>query len=272
MEERGEKRSQVDLPVESSEEGAGFISVVKDDAGRQIRMSSDPSLLSSAEESETQPSSESPKESSKLDFLWDIAQQYEEEGSFKDAERVYLRLLKENPTHYGVQCKLSTLYLVVEDYEKALPMLTALATEFPDDPRHHNNLAWAYATGAGVKDYEKALRMLTALVTEFPDDPRHHNNLAWAYATGAGVKDYEKALRYAREALLLAPNMPHLWNTLAEAYYIGADYDKALRSSERALELLESNSPIVEEFQAQQEKIIRAQKMQTLMEEFRIGK
>ncbi len=162
---------------------------------------------------------------SKLSFLVDTGIQYAEEGEHEEAERAYLRALEEAPDNSVIRFRLSTLYIMMGRYIEAVPILEAL-------------------------------------VVEFPDNAQVRNNLAWAYATGPGVKNTKLALRHAREAILLAPIAPSMWNTLAEAYYVGGDYDKALRASEHAIDLLiqtDLGQKQMPDFQTQHTKILRAQ-------------
>jgi len=162
---------------------------------------------------------------SKASFLVDTGIQYADEGEYAEAERAYLRALEAAPGNSVIRFRLSTLYIMMGRYTEAVPMLEAL-------------------------------------VEEFPENSQTRNNLAWCYATGAGVKDKKKALLHAREAILSSPLSPSMWNTLAEAYYMAGDYDKALRSSEHAIDLLiqtDQNQTGMASFQAQHQKIQRAQ-------------
>lgn len=162
----------------------------------------------------------------KLSFLLDTGIQYTEEGDYKDAERAYLRALKTDPDNDVIQFRLSTLYLMMDRYVE------------------------------GVE-------ILVKLVEKYPDNSRIRNNLAWAYATGTGVKNKKLALRHAREAILLVPTSFSMWNTLAEAYYMGGEYERALRASEHAIDLLIQLDPDQtgrEEFERQRMKIQRAEK------------
>ncbi len=161
---------------------------------------------------------------SKLLFLVDTGIQYTEEGEHEEAERAYLRALERDPDNSAIRFRLGTLYIMMNRYTEAVPILKAL-------------------------------------VDEFPENSQVRNNLAWCYATGEGVRDQKKALFHAREAILSAPISPSMWNTLAEAYYMGGDYEKAERSAEHAIDLLIQTDPKqtqMPDFQAQLQKIQRA--------------
>lgn len=162
---------------------------------------------------------------SRVNFLVDAGLQYTDEGEYKSAEQAYLRALEAAPGDPGVRFRLGTLYIQMKRYKEAADVLSSLAADFPGNPMVHNNLAWIYSTGEEVKSGKLALR-------------------------------------HAREALLAAPTQASMWNTLAEAYYVSGQYDKALRSSEYAADLLRMQNGAeadVAAFEAQRAKIRRAE-------------
>lgn len=171
-------------------------------------------------------------QSSKLSFLMSAGVEYADEGEYEDAERAYLRALEVDPDNEDIQFRMGTLYVTME--------------RFPD-----------------------AVRIFEKLASQFPENPLPHNNLAWCYATGQEVRNTTKALRHGREALLYAPYSASAWNTLAEAYYVAGNYKKALRSSEHAIDLLQKNESeggSLELFMGQRTKILRAEEAMKLFD------
>lgn len=169
---------------------------------------------------------------SKLGFLMSTGFEYADEGEYEEAEKAYLRALEMDAGNKDILLRLGTLYVSMERFKEAVEIFKGLAERFPDNSSVNNNLAWCYATGTGVKNKKLALR-------------------------------------YAREAILSAPTAPSIWNTLAEAYYMAGDYDKALRSAEYALELLEAIDPESdkkESFLQQRSKILLAREGLRVME------
>lgn len=165
------------------------------------------------------------EEAERISFLVNAGASYAAEGEYEDAKRAYLRALEIVPNNPDVRFRLSTLYIQMALYKEAVDLLEEMAAEFPDNPLIRNNLAWVYATGGAMRNGKLAL---------------HH----------------------AREALLSAPAQPSMWNTLAEAYFVSGQYDLALRSSEHAFDLLQSqrnaSEQEVKNFQTQYQKIRRA--------------
>lgn len=133
--------------------------------------------------------------------LLEAGSQYAEQGDLKEAEMAYLRALDVDPENDDLRFRLSALYVQIKNYQKAAELMEALAEKFPEN----------------------------ALL---------QNNLAWLYATGGEMKSGPLALRHARQAIVMQPKSHAMWNTLAEAYYMSGDYDKALRASEYAVEIL----------------------------------
>jgi len=158
-------------------------------------------------------------------FLIDASLLYAAEGAYEEALQACLRALEVLPGNQDIRFRLSTLYIQMQNYREAA-------------------------------------HLLREMIAEFPDNPQIHNNLAWVYATGAGVKNGELALYHAREAVLLAPIQPSIWNTLAEAYFVSGQYEQALKTSVHAFDLLQAqrqgNEQEAGDFLAQQEKIRRA--------------
>ena len=169
---------------------------------------------------------------STVGFLLSTGIEYSDEGEFEQAERAYLRALEEDEENPEILFRLGGLYVEMERLDDAAQIFKMLVDRYPENPLPRNNLAWCYATGAGIKN--------TAL-----------------------------ALRHAREALLFAPTNPSVWNTLAECYYAAGEYDKALRSTDYALELLQRMNPdrdTAEQFWMQRQKILRAQEARDVLE------
>jgi tetratricopeptide (TPR) repeat protein len=171
---------------------------------------------------------------SKLRFFMSAGLEYADEGEFEEADRAYQRALEIDPDNEDILFRQATMYVHMERFTDA------------------------------VEIFEK-------LAERFPENPLPHNNLAWCYATSPEVRNVKKALRHAREALISAPQNPSMWNTLAEAYYVAGDYDKALRSTDYALEILQRINPEdekIESFLEQRSKIILAQDALKMLEGF----
>ena len=161
---------------------------------------------------------------SRVSFLMSTGLEYADGGEYEEAERAYLRALEQDPANDDLLFRLSTLYVMMERYADAIAILERQLEKYPENGMLHNNLAWCYATS-----------------------PMDRNTV--------------KALRHAREGIMSTPDNPSMWNTLAEAYYVAADYERALRSADCAIDLLAAVGDAdaeKESFEAQRDKILRA--------------
>ena len=131
----------------------------------------------------------------RVKFLLSVAQSYVNENNMKAAVQAYERVLSIDPEYTQARYIVGQLYITTKQYRKAEAMLLKLTTEFPEDFKLWNNLAWLYATA---------------------DDP--------------AIRSGKKAVKYAHEAMTLAPTDYHVWSTLSEAYYVSGDYEKAHRA------------------------------------------
>ncbi|QHI68628.1 tetratricopeptide repeat protein [Tichowtungia aerotolerans] len=195
-------------------------------------------LTDDSRRSETEEKAESINagRNTKASFLLSTGIEYADEGEFEEAERAYLRALEVHPDDEQTLMRLGSLYVQMDRFKDAVAM------------------------------FQKQLELE-------PENPLAHNNLAWCYAIGPEVRSVSLALRHSREALLFAPTMPSVWNTLAEAYYVSGDYDKALRSAEQALLLLEriegDHEESLRSFQEQLSKIKLAKEASDMLKGFK---
>jgi hypothetical protein len=86
-----------------------------------------------------------------------------------------------------------------------------------------------------IADLEKAR-------TLYPQCTMLKSDLAWLYATAAGVDAARRkqALGLAQEAVALEPDNGDFWDTLAAAHAADGDFDRAVRHAEKAERLAES--------------------------------
>jgi Zn-dependent protease with chaperone function len=111
----------------------------------------------------------------------------------------------------------------------------------PDNPLLYTTLGDLHFSNKkyteAIKAYEQSLRL-------DPDNPYALNNLAWLFATCEVefYRDPEKALALAKKAAGLK-NAPHILDTLAESYYVNGQFEMALLTGTRALEMTTKNRP-----------------------------
>lgn len=89
------------------------------------------------------------------------------------------------------------------------------------------------------KKYEKATQAYEKSIRLDPENPRILNNLAWLYTTceSKKIRNPKRAVLLAKKALKLDES-PHILDTLAESYYAIGNYNKAMETEKRALDLV----------------------------------
>ena len=87
---------------------------------------------------------------------------------------------------------------------------------------------------------EDALQSLEMGLEADPGNAGILNHIGWLYATAENptLRDPAKALAYAQRAVEASNGRDaNILDTLAEAYYVNQEFDEAIRTEERALEI-----------------------------------
>ncbi len=107
----------------------------------------------------------------------------------------------------------------------------------------HNPMLAASYGGALLElgEYGKAEEVLRRVLALLPENATVLNNLAWLYATAPPPYFHPTAsLRLASRAAQLE-HEPHILDTLAEAYFVNGDFQSALETIDKALQLHPKN-------------------------------
>ncbi len=109
----------------------------------------------------------------------------------------------------------------------------------PDSPNHYSMLGDLYYSN---KNYSKTIKAYEQSIALAPDNPQGLNNLAWLYATCEveRFRDPKKALKLAEKAAEIEKS-PHILDTLAESFYVNSQFEKAVATEMRALDLATKN-------------------------------
>ncbi|MGH7138361.1 MAG: hypothetical protein ACREHD_21635, partial [Pirellulales bacterium] len=138
----------------------------------------------------------------------------------------------------------------VSTYGEAVAVLEAFVREQPDHADYYFNcglLRSAFATDLSTagdddsaqKEFHAAIAACTKAIDLAPDNAVAQNNLAWLYATcpEAELRDPAKAVGLAKKAVELRPTDGSGWNTLGAAQYRAGEWNAAVESLTRSLEL-----------------------------------
>jgi tetratricopeptide (TPR) repeat protein len=117
---------------------------------------------------------------------------------------------------------------------KAIELLEALVTRYPDEEDAYEHLAHAYAD---LAQHEKELAVRERAVKAVPTSGSLRNALGYSYLFAGR---YPEAIRELETYARLSPNEPNPFDSLGEAYIITGQPEKAIDSYARALKVQSS--------------------------------
>jgi tetratricopeptide (TPR) repeat protein len=167
-------------------------------------------------------------------------------GYWKNSETLFQHTLALHPAEIVSLRNLASAYALEHRPRDAIASLELLLTQTPQDAPAHFHLAQALQEigedRRAADEYEAALKWARE------SDKRNVtgsalNNLAWIRATApdSTLRDGAEAVRLAERSCSLTPNPDAgQLDTLAAAYAESGDFDRALETGNRALQLAES--------------------------------
>ncbi len=206
--------------------------------------------------------------------IYNLASVLHAEGDVNEAILNYLRVIELEPTHADAHNNLGNGLMELRRPQDAFPYYVRTLQLDPNHADAHNNLGNFYS-GAGQLDsavvhFRRAVEIrprhslahfnLGRLLVELGDavegveamrtsvrlEPDWYigwATLAWTLATHADetIRNSTQALEYARRAAALSDNVhPVVLDALAAAYAAGGQYDRAIETAERAVEVATS--------------------------------
>lgn len=123
--------------------------------------------------------------------------EYSKKQDFKNAEKFYLKALKEDPNFVEIYDNLGRIYRRTGKYDKA------------------------------IFNYKKSLEL-------YPEGIMAHQNIAVVYSI---KKDYENAIKEYREIINLSPNNAEGYFGLANSYMTISKFDLAIKNAEKTIEI-----------------------------------
>jgi len=156
--------------------------------------------------------SESDNDSSAVDEnLLTKADKLAQAGEYNKAEKIYLKLVSDDPQNAALYNKLALSYLGNEEFKDAAKALDQALTLEPDNDAFYNNLGLLLYRQAkydeAIDSYEKSIEINNKVASRFM-------NLGLAYFMS---KKYRKAAEAYEKALILEPNNEEYKRLLKDA-------------------------------------------------------
>jgi tetratricopeptide (TPR) repeat protein len=157
------------------------------------------------------------------------------------AEKRIKSILHDHPGHLGAYLLLSAVRISQEKYRLLLDESETILTLSKLPPQLLLNRAIAFDH---FKDYKQAEAMLKRILARNPEDAEALNFLGYTYAVqGIQLKQAETLIM---RALMHKPDDGYYLDSLAWVYYKNGDYNKALRTQKKAVEIVTDDAVMYE--------------------------
>ena len=162
--------------------------------------------------------------------------QYQQNGNFGQAERIYRQVLQADPGQPHAWHLLADLCSLQRRLVESIPLYEQAAQLAPDVALTHYSLGNSYFGLRQLPEAERCYRQ--ALVCQ-PDYPQAHNNLG---VTLLEQRRYDDAIASYRQAVRLEPHYAEAFVNLANACKDKGRLDEAIACYRRSVELQPDNS------------------------------
>jgi len=150
--------------------------------------------------------------SEKAKVLFQKAFEFSEKQDFQNAEKYYLKALKEDPNFIEVYDNLGRIYRRIGKYDKAISNYKKSLELYPKGIMAHQNIAVVYGI---KKEYENAINEYTEIIKLSPDNPEGYFGLANSYMM---VSKFDLAAKNAEKTVeIYKKTNSHYLN---EGYYL----------------------------------------------------
>ncbi|MFQ6120526.1 MAG: tetratricopeptide repeat protein, partial [Methanosarcinales archaeon] len=188
-------------------------------------------------------------------------------GKYEEAISTYQKILAKNPNRYNLRKELGKIYLLNNEFEKALKEFETVSTVFSSDREVLKNLYQIYSY---LGDKEKTITTLEKITKLSPEDMFYQIKLAEAYEWNNNIENaieqyknskdinslnklihlnlrnrkYEKSIPYLKKLLELEPENIEARKLLSRVYIEMNHKEKAADELEKALSLEPDNEQL----------------------------
>ena len=150
--------------------------------------------------------------SKKAKINFNKAIEYSKKQDFKNAEKFYLKALKEDPNFVEIYDNLGRIYRRTGKYDKAIFNYKKSIELYPQGIMAHQNIAVVYSI---KKDYDNAINEYKEIINLSPDNAEGYFGLANSYMT---ISKFDLAIKNAEKTVEIYKNSNSHY--LNEGYYL----------------------------------------------------
>lgn len=160
--------------------------------------------------------------------------------SFKRFEAAQLRALEIYPRFLSANLKMASVYLSINQPQKALPFLENNLQWFPQEPAAYFGMGQYYYN---QERYQEAMAFFEKALFLEPYYAEAYRYLAWCYVnTGC----YEDAIGLLKEGAMLFPGKPQFYSLICHLQATNGEYEKAVEACKLALSLQPNDAQALE--------------------------
>ncbi len=156
---------------------------------------------------------------------------------YKDSQTLWQDTLRKNPRSFMAYNNLGNILHSQGDANRAISYFNKSIEIYPNHPEAYYNLGCAFISQG---DFNRAISFFNQAIKVYPDYIKAYNNLAFTLAAhpDPAVREPNKAIYFANRAIQLQRHTdPAILDTLAVAFASAGQFDKAIATTEKALQM-----------------------------------
>jgi len=166
-----------------------------------------------------------------LKHIFDLALKNHQSGHFKEAEKLYNKILKNFPDHFQSIFLLGTLFAQIKNYKAAITLLKKAIHINPRYLDAYNNLGNVYRE---IESNQEAILYYKQIIKIDPKYIEAHNNLGKIYNE---IEDYPEAISFFKTVIRLSSKHIEALNNLGVLFRQQGQLKEATSYYRKVLEL-----------------------------------
>ena len=152
-------------------------------------------------------------------------------GKITEAQKIYLELIKDNPSDYRLYFLIGTSFLQLKNFNEAASYLDQSIKIKPNFPNNYNSKGVVFSE---LKQFEEAIKNYNIATELKPDFLEAHLNKGICLKK---IQKYNDAVQSFLECIKIDPSNPKIYNNLGNLYLENFKYSEAKNAYDKAITL-----------------------------------